>query len=539
VHLPAARPWSALALVQALGALLSVFGCRRDPTTSAAQATRISTGASPGRQDASAAPGVAARALGSAAPAPAAQPSAASALSAAVNGEATPRVYAKTRFVWIRSEPAPGEWIGYLWFGGSVPLRERAPRAGLDCSHYYAIEPRGFVCVDGKSATLDPVDPVLAQIRPYAPRIDTPWPHQYGESRNTKLYRSIPSPETQRLTEADYTGQLARILRARGGDIDPLLQGVDVSQAHRSAFELVRLPSTIHENRTRLRLHSTVAWSTEVDQGDRSWLLTHDLQWVPKDRVAPYPKVTFRGVRLGTDAKLPLAFFRGKDRPKYRRDGSAWVATGEKWARLSWVELTGQRLEHAGEVYLETRDRGLWVQKFDAVVPTPQSTTPWGAPIGGADQTGLAPKGRGTWIEVSVLGGWLLAYAGTQPVFATLLSAGRGGIPIPGRDPLETASTPTGIFNVNGKFATATMEAPNQFIHSEVPWTQNFRGPHALHGAYWHDNWGHGMSAGCINVSPADGRYLFEFTEPSVPAGWHGVRWLPWLGPATIFVVHR
>jgi hypothetical protein len=244
-------------------------------------------------------------------------------------------------------------------------------------------------------------------------------------------------------------------------------------------------------------------------------------------------------VRLGTDAKLPLAFFRSKDRPKYQRDANGWVNSGDKWPRLSWVELTGKRLEQAGKVYLETRDRGLWVEKFDAAVPTPQSTTPWGAPVGGEDKTGLAPKGRGTWIEVSVLGGWLLAYEGTRPVFATLISAGRGGVPIGDKDPLETASTPTGIFNVNGKFATATMEAPNEFIHSDVPWTQNFHGPHALHGAYWHDNWGHGMSAGCINVSPTDGKYLFEFTEPPLPAGWHGVRWLPWLGPATTFVVHR
>ena len=43
---------------------------------------------------------------------------------------------------------------------------------------------------------------------------------------------------------------------------------------------------------------------------------------------------------------------------------------------------------------------------------------------------------------------------------------------------------------------------------------------------------------GCINFSPKDGKWLFEFTEPPVPAGWHGVRWLPHLEPATVLIVH-
>ena len=44
------------------------------------------------------------------------------------------------------------------------------------------------------------------------------------------------------------------------------------------------------------------------------------------------------------------------------------------------------------------------------------------------------------------------------------------------------------------------MEAPDEFIHSDVPWTQNFSGAHALHSAYWHDDWGSNKSGGCINV---------------------------------------
>ena len=48
--------------------------------------------------------------------------------------------------------------------------------------------------------------------------------------------------------------------------------------------------------------------------------------------------------------------------------------------------------------------------------------------------------------------------------------------------------------------------------------------PYALHAAYWHDQFGEPMSGGCVNLSVADARWLFEWTAPAVPAGWHGVR---------------
>jgi len=440
----------------------------------------------------------------------------------------------------VREAPGDEGWIGYLWLGGSARLRDQAPHYGPGCDHWVAIEPRGFVCADGKRATLDPADPVLAAIGPFAPALERAWPHRYAESRGLPRYEALPTREEQRRREWDLEAHLARVADARRGDPVEALRGVDVTPATEPPPVFPALHPTTHEQHRELRPLSTVAYSREALHDGRSFLLTADLLWVPKDRVAPYPEVTFRGVVLDRDARLPLAFFRGEDRPQQRRlaDGG-FAPTDGKWRRLSFVELTGERAEQGGVTYLETRDRGLWVKAEDAVVPTLARRTPWDAPLDGPDTTGKAPAGRATWIEASVMEGWLLAYEGQRPVYATMISPGRGGVPVPGKDPLETASTPVGIFKITGKFATATMVAPHQFIHSDVPWTQNFSGPHALHGAYWHDNWGNRMSAGCVNVSPADGRWLFEFTEPRLPPGWHGVRWQPASEPATTFVVHR
>ena len=58
-----------------------------------------------------------------------------------------PRLYAKTRFVWVKPEPGAEGWIGFLWTGGSVKLRKEAPRSAAGCAtKWYPIEPRGWVC---------------------------------------------------------------------------------------------------------------------------------------------------------------------------------------------------------------------------------------------------------------------------------------------------------------------------------------------------------------------------------------------------------
>lgn len=401
-----------------------------------------------------------------------------------------PRVYSKTRFVWIRPEPdASKEWIGYLWTGESAKLVTGRPIYGPGCMTWYAVEPVGFVCVDGLRATLDANDPGFVVAQKYAADLGSAWPHQYGEAQKlTRLYALEGSPLT-----------------------------------------FPNLPNSIHDQRTELRHGSTVAFVSEVHVGAEDYLLGADLSYFAKALVTPFPHYEFHGIDLNRDVKLPLAMFRGTDRPKLKRDGDAFSETGEKFARLSHVALTGKAADVGGEHFLETAD-GAWVRAKDAVVPVASDTPPWGT---------APPKGRGTWIEVSVNGGWLIAYENATPVFTTLISPGRGGPAKTDEDPIAEARTPLGLYPISGKFATATMEAPGNLVHSAVPWTQNFSGPHALHSAYWHDDWGNPKSGGCINLSPLDGKKLFGWTEPALPEGWHGVRWMPWRGPSTIMIIHR
>jgi len=121
------------------------------------------------------------------------------------------------------------------------------------------------------------------------------------------------------------------------------------------------------------------------------------------------------------------------------------------------------------------------------------------------------------WIHVDLSEQVLVAYEGDRPVFATLVSTGRAETP-----------TPAGVHRIDAKHVTITMDgdgsdpAAEAYRIDDVPWVQFFSGGYALHGAFWHDGFGRPRSHGCVNLAPGDARWLFQFTAPSVPAGWHG-----------------
>jgi lipoprotein-anchoring transpeptidase ErfK/SrfK len=125
------------------------------------------------------------------------------------------------------------------------------------------------------------------------------------------------------------------------------------------------------------------------------------------------------------------------------------------------------------------------------------------------------------WIDISIPRQALVAYEGTTPVYATLVSTGIGGT----GDPEETHATIQGAFKIYEKHVSVTMdghEASDAFDLRDVPFVQYFHKGFALHAAYWHDDFGRAHSHGCVNLAPADAAWLFQWTDPRIPPGWHG-----------------
>ncbi len=98
----------------------------------------------------------------------------------------------------------------------------------------------------------------------------------------------------------------------------------------------------------------------------------------------------------------------------------------------------------------------------------------------------------------------LRVYNECKLVFATLVSTGK-----------QTGWTFPGRFAVLAKFPYIQLTPPEGSISvyylEGVPNFMTYYGDLGFHGAYWHDNFGSPVSHGCINLSPADAKWLYDW----------------------------
>jgi L,D-transpeptidase catalytic domain len=126
------------------------------------------------------------------------------------------------------------------------------------------------------------------------------------------------------------------------------------------------------------------------------------------------------------------------------------------------------------------------------------------------------PPGTGAdekWFDIDRDEQVLVAYVGTRPVYATLVSTGKW-----------QHETQVGVARIASKHETAVMTsyASKGAVYSvaDVPWTMYYDRDFALHTSYWHDGFGGVMSHGCVNLAPRDASLLYRWSSPDVPPGW-------------------
>jgi len=113
--------------------------------------------------------------------------------------------------------------------------------------------------------------------------------------------------------------------------------------------------------------------------------------------------------------------------------------------------------------------------------------------ISAAYLTGISAATGELWVDVNLSTQYMIVYRGSTRVLGTYVSTGRPGF-----------DTPTGTYRVNTKLPSQTMSGVlggEYYNVPNVPWVMYFtdRG-HAIHGTYWHSNFGYTMSHGCINL---------------------------------------
>jgi hypothetical protein len=455
------------------------------------------------------------------------------------------RLYALAYPTRIYGRPKVDErLIGLIRYGTSVTLKSTELVRGEGCKGgFYPIEPRGYVCND-RSVTLTP-SPRLVEAAAALAASPGPMPYRYAFSDGAPMYNRVPTQAEQARAERGFgpTTQKRKYPKRRSSyedlavidpidpadEMPPFLAGGGRFNESRKGLVKETIPA-------RSMLAFTRAFAAE----GRTFLLSADHSVVPADRVRLFKPSTFHGTPIGSDVQLPIAWARATPKPKHRRNASgAFESTGATWPAKAFVQLTGASEQDGRTRYLETKERDdtgatLWIAEKDATV------------VEAAKRLGTGVKPGQKWIVVSISQGTLVAYEDMKPVYATLMSPGRGGIPIPGHDNVQDSTTPLGTYNITFKDKVSTMspdkpgDKRTNWI-ADVPYTQYFDPPFALHAAFWHDRFGEPTSAGCVNVSPMDAELLFKWSDPPVPEEWQGATGAgaPENGPMTAVVIRK
>jgi murein DD-endopeptidase MepM/ murein hydrolase activator NlpD len=133
------------------------------------------------------------------------------------------------------------------------------------------------------------------------------------------------------------------------------------------------------------------------------------------------------------------------------------------------------------------------------------------------------------WVHINLAEQTLTAYEGDRAVYATLVSSGKGQ---------ESDLTHPGLFRLAHKMVFTDMhgEPDEPYTVDRVPYAVFFNEDEALHGTYWHDGFGAAASHGCVNLSFADAKWIFEWAPPTLPPGFSAIEGNP-SGAADLWVL--
>ncbi|HLV66827.1 MAG TPA: L,D-transpeptidase [Polyangiaceae bacterium] len=353
--------------------------------------------------------------------------------------------------------------IGYLHAGARVARSPEPITKSKDCPDgYYAVHPRGVVCVN-HGATLDLRHPTLAAMA-IQPSLDEPLPYAYARATSdTPLFERDPE-------HSDAVRALGTLKKGAGMAV-------------------------------------VGSWTARVPDGG-----TERLALLPSGRfvraadlgAARVPELSGQAAE---DDRLAVAFV--------VKRGVSTFRLGKEPERVGGLDyhaklpLSGRSRDAAGAIFLETAD-ALWVRKQDVTSVLARKNLPE-----------VARTGR-RWIDVSVGTGTLVLYEGARPIFATLVATARPDERAKGASvrlgTFEVTSKHVTHLRADPE------RAGERFPVYDLPWALELSSGQLLYGAYFHDRFGMAQGTRDFALSPADARRVFEFALPELPPGWHAVR---------------
>lgn len=391
--------------------------------------------------------------------------------------------------------------LGYLRRGSRFRASEEAGRDGC-AKGWFEVLGGGFVC-HGEGVLIDSKPPA-GRDAPALPTLSEPLPYRYMKTvdKDVPQYVRMPTVEEERATQAAFAASSPAATPDAG--TSPLA-GLPPPLA-----ALVRV-------RMQPGFHVTIDREMADEATGRVFLRTVRGGYIRAERLVDTKRPEGIGVALGERFRLPIAFVYRAKTPAVRLDPVSREIVKASSTKAEMLplhgahQLTGEVIERAGHRYYVTAEGLLLPQAAIRIVE--QVKRP--------KHTSRSER----WIRVDLDRQTLTAYEAERPVFATLVSSGTLQHP-----------TPPGIYRLHAKHVAATMAddlaADGPYSIEDVPWTMYFHGGYALHAAFWHDKFGNRRSHGCVNIAPRDARWLFFWTAPELPSGWHGV--LAGVGKGTV-----
>lgn len=106
-------------------------------------------------------------------------------------------------------------------------------------------------------------------------------------------------------------------------------------------------------------------------------------------------------------------------------------------------------------------------------------------------------------IEVNLTTQTLRAYEGGKVVYTTVISSG-----------IKRYPTVTGTYRIYAKLLSQRMRGgtgADRYDLPNVPNVMYFYKGYAIHGTYWHNNFGRPMSHGCVNANLKAATWLYKW----------------------------
>ncbi len=417
-----------------------------------------------------------------------------------------------------RRPDASSPVVGYMRRGAQ--FRAQSGLRGPGCARgWHRVPGGGFVC-RGEGFALGE-SPQTFDPSPVAPAADEALPYAYAWVARSDVpqYWHLPS----RAEEAEVLAWIQRQRDAEdraasAAEEEPepdleappgLGEGAEAENAEAPPADagVPLLDAGAEPAPAALRMRMQRGFYVSIDRlendGERRFYRTIRGAYVPADTLVEASPPRTRGVVLGGRWALPMGFvYRDGVRGLTRDSTRGVLSLAAPIERSTPLPLSDEIVERGRRRY-RISDRGVIVRE-DALRIARRIERP----------TGVPEDAR--WVHVDLGAQILVAYEGDEPVFTTLVSTGRNGF-----------ETPTGLFRIQSKHLSTTMDDPNAGAESysieDVPWTMYFEGSYALHAAFWHDRFGRPRSHGCVNLAPADARWIFMWSEPALPPGWHGI----------------